>query len=259
LEVTRAWKENDDLESMDMLLNEIEEMGYSATLDTPMHQLAPAMIQLRPNAKVLWSHRDTAEIWYSSFVFIVYFAEQWQFGRPWKWVFPQITSWIWPIEELLLPFAGHQIGDPSRFTRIFPWYDLLKADEGPLKNDPVLKQNWIDLYNTTPQKLKEIIGDEEECNERFLEFNVKQGWAPLLTFLGISDEDELAQQPFPYVNERVTLIGAINVLHVLGAGLPLFAILCLYLPYRVARRLVFGSTPSSSRKANNKEKKMKSA
>ena len=65
--------------------------------------------------------------------------------------------------------------DSSRFTRIFPWHDLLKSEKGPLKNDPVLKQHWMDLYHSTPQNLKNAIADTGQEEDRFLEFNVKQG------------------------------------------------------------------------------------
>jgi acyl-CoA synthetase (AMP-forming)/AMP-acid ligase II len=192
----------------------------------------PGLFEVRPQAKVLWSHRNLAEQWYDLFIFIVLFAEQWQFGRPWKWIFPQATNWIYPFEEFLVPFH-HRIGsDPSLFTNIFPWYDLLRADESPFKTDPVLKQNWIDRYNNTPRQLKESIGcsEQDECKERFLAFNVKQGWGSLLEFLNISDDD-LGQQPFPQVNEHGTLVIVTKFMHALGAGLPIVAMLILYLLY----------------------------
>eukprot|EP01084_Bolivina_argentea_P214709 364488_1 len=44
--------------------------------------------------------------------------------------------------------------------------------------------------------------------DRLLLFDVKQGWEPLCTFLGIKD---VPQQPFPHSNERTLLTNAIKM------------------------------------------------
>lgn len=118
LEATKAWKEGSDLQPMEMLLEEIEAMGYSATQDTPMNFLATALIKLRPQRQgFCTAARDSAEEWYDSYVFIVEFTLRLQHGRPWKYVFPQISSWVRPILSLLLPLDHPEKAIKPSFDR----------------------------------------------------------------------------------------------------------------------------------------------
>ena len=202
LEVTKAWKEDANLQPMATLLDEIESLGYSATMDTPLNFMAPALMQLRPKAKVVYSRQDSAEKWYQSYVFIVEFIEGWECGRPWKFIFPKISQWMHPIMLLVLPFSFEDSTGPcrsNRFDRVLPWYDRMETTNSPWRTNPIIKEHWIQLYNDIPKQLKEAMGckEQEDCHN-LLEFNVKQGWRPLLEFLDIHDE-KLAQEPFPYV------------------------------------------------------------
>lgn len=275
LDVSKAWKLQGDLKPMKELVKEIEALGYSATLDTPMNLLAFGLMEIRPDAKVLWTHRDSAEQWYASFQFISEFAMQWQYGRPWRSIFPQMSRWIVPIEQLLLPFRSGQLSDleneDANFHHILPWYDQLRDDAPiPLRN-PEVKQNWINFYNDLPQLLKDAIVAQQKLPEsagekddiavvekRFLEFNVKQGWGPLLDFLDAPEDldvQELAEQPFPYVNEKRTLVIVNAVMNVLGAGLPLFVGMFLYLFFSFRRRVVSYVCSLVVRSDDLKEKK----
>mmetsp|Transcript_1349 Transcript_1349/g.2413 ORF Transcript_1349/g.2413 Transcript_1349/m.2413 type:complete len:159 (-) Transcript_1349:277-753(-) len=57
---TREWKHNNNnnLEPLERILQKVEALGYTATLDTSMNEFVPAFIVLRPRAKVVLSVRD---------------------------------------------------------------------------------------------------------------------------------------------------------------------------------------------------------
>ena len=139
---------------------------------------------------------------------------------------------------LVLPFSFEESTGPcrsNRFDRVLPWYDRMETSNSPWRTNPIIKEHWIQLYNDIPKQLKEDMGckEQEDCHN-LMEFNVKQGWRPLLEFLDIHDE-KLAQEPFPYVNERSTLMVISKIRDILGAGLPLFAMLFLYLMFLITK------------------------
>ena len=84
-EAARLAKFENNFTLFDELLEELETMGYNATLDYPMNLLAPLLAARRPNAKVLMTVRTSTRVWVESWcdindILSIFVA------RPWSWL-----------------------------------------------------------------------------------------------------------------------------------------------------------------------------
>lgn len=222
VQAAKDWKTKDDLSGVENLLQEMEAMGYTATLDTPIFLFAEPLAQLRPQAKVLLSVRDTPEKWHTSVLYIAVFISTLMYCRPWVWFIPDFTF----IDTLLEIIVGDEGGyekvpmrsNPDYLSRPLPWYEFFHLH--PMET-PEIRERTIAFHKNHQAKLEELLAED-----RLLVFNVKQGWEPLALFLGI-DDDELTSQAFPYLNERNTLEMVEKLLHVFAIGFPLWILFLL--------------------------------
>lgn len=142
---------------------------YAATVDWPACELWSELAAAHPDAKVLLSTRPT-ERWWSSY---------------------EAT-----IHQLLSMTAGMSLDDAPAEAR-----DMIE-----MAIEVIVRRSFgAEDYATLDRD--RIVGAYEAHNaevratapaDRFLEFDVAQGWEPLCAFLGVDVPDE----PFPNVNDR---------------------------------------------------------
>jgi hypothetical protein len=141
---------------------------YAAVADSPAVCFGPELIQAYPEAKVVLVERDI-ESWYDSFydVLIAHaFHPLASFGA---FLEPEIAG---PIVRNLHTIAGAYFRANTR-------------QEYAANARAVYREHYRMIREVTPK-------------ERLLEFDLKQGWAPLCEFLGRPIPDV----PFPKTNER---------------------------------------------------------
>jgi hypothetical protein len=140
--------------------------GYRATVDWPACVFWRELLGLHPDAKVLLSVRPS-EKWWNSFrqtIFEVITREQ--------------PEGMTPPPELA---AVMEMGQAVVRDRTFG-PDLASMTESEI----------VGVYEAHNQAVR-----DEAPADRFLEFDVVQGWEPLCTFLEVPVPDE----PFPNVND----------------------------------------------------------
>mmetsp|Transcript_10198 Transcript_10198/g.22078 ORF Transcript_10198/g.22078 Transcript_10198/m.22078 type:complete len:373 (+) Transcript_10198:166-1284(+) len=245
---TKEWKEENNLQSIQKMVEKIELLGYTATLDAPMNLLAPAFIRVRPDAKVLWNYRAKGmEDWYRSFGFINWWLEGFLFARPWKWIFPNVNEKNQPLFMILLPW----LEPPDRssagyFERPLPWFERQKGNVSFL-DDKEVKQNWMETYQSWPKQLKDALSEakgEDAIDTQYLEYTVQEGWEPLLGFLSDDADDRqkamesLSSKGFPHVNDRSTMILIRQIMDFIGMIFPLFVLFVAYVLYLLIRGFV---------------------
>ena len=264
----KVWKDDGNLDPMRRMVEEIEHLGYTATFDVPMNLLAPALIPVRPDAKVLWNYRAKgAEDWYESMSFINWFAAPLFYARPWKWFLPNPSSQMKYLVEMLASVDQPDLMYPDHLDRPLPWYEHLKDNKHPCQTNEQIKQNWTSAYASFPDLLQTALLEAkgtEGLNTQYLEYTVQEGWAPLLDFLlgqgGDHDEEFitiLSKQNFPHVNDRATLTMIRNVMEFIGMILPLFVIFILYSVLAIVRFLVGYKTKASGSRMMSAQKKSK--
>jgi hypothetical protein len=130
--------------------------------------MIPELVAAYPNAKFLLTLRDSQEIWWKSWegtVGMQFFEKRLRYK-----VFRTLISSV-------------------RFMRRTD--DMAQEDRIRLIQDfgPIGPQ----LYSQHNQRVRDLVPKEP-----LLEYNVKEGWKPLCTFLGVEAPDE----PFPRLNEK---------------------------------------------------------
>ena len=135
-------------------------LGYRACVDAPTCDLYQELMTIYPSAKVILNTRDSAAVWWRSF------------------------------STTLLPQAGPLFGIltfPVKFLR--EQRRLLVAIK---EKQDALEENGFGIkwYDRHVREVRERVPAE-----RLLEFNVKEGWAPLCDFLGV----EVPEEPFPHL------------------------------------------------------------
>lgn len=225
LKAAEDYKKHNNPEEMEALVRDIEREGYTATLDFPMHLLALPLAELRPNAKVLFTVRDNEQVWFESWSDITHLMGH-LVCRPWKWL---IGDFDFPEQLLTIleNFPPTHSQYPEHIRRPLPWFEILHSPS--IIEGPGQKERWITFHKESLKRCQDTLP-----SDRLLVFNVRQGWAPLLQFLGIDDE-KLSQEEFPNVNDRKSLQTVRWVMDVVAAGLPLWIALQTYLVYRISR------------------------
>jgi hypothetical protein len=235
IQAAQDWKLRNDTSTLESLVQDMEEAGFTATLDMPLHMFVEPLAKLRPSAKVLLSIRDSTEQWYQSFAFINSIFEPLLYCRPWIWFIPDL-KFNSPIIKLILDIDTiNMLDNPRYMTHVFPWYD--KIHQHPFLEDENTQQNWKTAYE---RRNKEII--DAFSADRLLVFNVKQGWEPLLDFLEIPiiENERIASivaEGFPHVNDRQMLENVRFAFHVIAMGFPFWILLFASMVFLVVRAL----------------------
>lgn len=236
---TKQWIEaaiqinkNGDLRLAEDLLLDIESRGYTATLDFPMNLFSKTFAELRPSAKVLFTMREDTDKWYDSWRNVTLVLSPF-YLRPWNWIV-DFTFLIKICEAFGFPY--YIAPSPEHISRPLPWYEKCHFRPAFDLGD-VSRERWIAFHNRIRKELEESLPAS-----RFLAFDVRQGWAPLLTFLQLENQyPELIgadAEPFPNVNDIESLKMVRNVMDIIAIGLPLWLLLlgwlCVTILYYIA-------------------------
>ena len=154
--------------------------GYQAIVDWPGCAFYEDLIQTNPDALVLLTVRDP-ESWYAS-----------------------VTNTIYEVSRR---FGGSRGASPlSLVARIF-FRDRLRV--GRMINALVWQETFggnfeekdhaIAVFNQHIESVKQRVPPD-----RLLVYNVKEGWEPLCTFLGVAVPTDT---PFPHLNDRANFAG----------------------------------------------------
>ena len=214
-----------DTTVLEGLVAEMEQRGYTATLDFPLFLFALPMAELRPEAKVLLSVRDSPDAWYRSFVYINRLMATYWSARPWVWMSPNFMELYPPIHKALLGIEQVELTVPRDMARPLPWYEKVHAfDENHVN---FRRSEWVSAYKEHNNRIIDALP-----SNRVLEFNAKQGWEPWIDFFNITNVSELSEE-FPYVNERRVLELGVQLLDVIAIGFPFFVGLALFLAFKI--------------------------
>ena len=153
----------------------------------------PELIAAYPNAKIIVCMRDADE-WMKSMI---------------------STSGVAIRSLSLMVFARLDYSNTGRQTAMF--HSLVNGLFGKdfLQHQDHTKEKYLELH----EEVRQIVPED-----RLLEFQLKQGWAPLCNFL----EKDVPEKPFPHVNEsaefntRMELMGKRTMIRVSKKYLPMF-------------------------------------
>lgn len=230
-DAVEEWKYQNRTKIMSSLVDDMEKLGYTATLDFPLFLFAVPIFELRPEAKVLLSVRDSPEAWFRSFQYIYEKAATVTFCRPWSWIVGQAHEMVAMSSSILK--ATHDIDFryleyPEDKMRYFPWYERLHPIED---NHPNLRKDQnIQMYMDHVKEVERSIPPDN-----LLVYNVKDGWRPWVAFFKISD-NSMTSEDFPFVNDRATLDVLSQILDMVGLLCPIWALLTLRFLYGIAVR-----------------------
>jgi hypothetical protein len=154
--------------------------GYKAALDYPQAHFYKEMMAGFPEAKVILTVRD-ADRWYESTLETIYQGSA-------------LPAWL---TRLLPPYRGFE-----RMVRETVWQRIF---HGRFED----RQYAISVFNAHIAEVKATVPPD-----KLLVFDVKQGWEPLCTFLGVP----VPPRPFPHVNERRLMKGALLLGKLLPVG-----------------------------------------
>jgi hypothetical protein len=138
------------------------------------------------------------------------------------------------------PFQWPYPAYPDHVNRILPWYDEIRI----LPGIDLQLEEWGQLHDAFHQQVVEEIPAQD-----LLIYNVKQGWAPLVPFLGL--DESLAEKDFPRVNDLQTITTIRKVMDVIAVTFPLWVLGFFYVVYRMILalfRLIFGAKKMTTKK-----------
>ena len=163
--------------------------GLSASVDFPMSLYWKDLMEMYPNAKVLLTVRDPNK-WYLSVKNSI------------RKVGAFIDSWGSLPLRLALKLTGKQAG-PALYTVNAPTYLGPKYPHGMYGAIDAGEETAVRFFNDwKAQVIREVPAD------RLLVFEVKQGWAPLCKFLGVTQPEG----PFPNTNDTKEVLQKIGML-----------------------------------------------
>jgi hypothetical protein len=139
--------------------------GYQATVDWPGCNFYREYLRLYPEAKVILTTRDP-DRWYDSARQTIYYVMN---------AFPR---WIIP----LVP----------RMRRTWRMLDRLIWD-GMFRGRFEDRAHAIEVFNRHNEEVRRVVPPD-----RLLVYEVKEGWGPLCSFLGVSAPE---CEPFPHLND----------------------------------------------------------
>jgi Sulfotransferase domain len=144
--------------------------GYAATVDWPACELWAELALLYPDAKVLLSTRPT-ERWWASYEATIH---QLQMQEPTAEQIAESPAALGALWEMAIEVITKRSFGTDEYRSLHE--DDFKA---------AYERHNDEVRRTAPA-------------DRFLDFDVVQGWEPLCAFLGVDVPDE----PFPNVNDR---------------------------------------------------------
>lgn len=164
----------------------------TAAVDQPCAAFAEELLEAYPEAKVLLTVRDSPEAWHRSMretiCALIALCSPLSVRHP---------GWN-PLFCLQRFFAPRMPGPKD--TQIFS-DKLVDALDG----DRIHEADGLGLYVAHNERVRALVREQgRDGKECFLEFNVKQGWAPLCEFLGVEvprEETSGLGMPFPRVND----------------------------------------------------------
>ena len=177
--------------SSDEVLDMVTREGYNATCDEPAADMYEAQLRKFPHAKVILTVRDSGKAWAASWKGLAAFIEVQE--RPFSLSYPTFIQWI--------PFmrAWRRMRDVIGTHLGLPPGMLVR---GSLESQ--IDDAWLaSQYQAHNAQVRDRVPAAQ-----LLEFNVKEGWAPLCAFLG----KDIPPGPFPNVNESADLILATRVM-----------------------------------------------
>ncbi len=139
--------------------------GYQATVDWPSCSFYEDLMRYYPDAKIVLTVREP-ERWYDSAYHTIYYVRQ---------TFP---SWIMPLYPRMRIFR--------RILDRFIW-------EGTFRGRFDDRKFAIEVFNRHNERVREVVPPD-----RLLIFEVREGWEPLCSFLGVPIP---AGKPFPHLND----------------------------------------------------------
>ena len=172
-------------EYMDAYLNKILALGFNATLDGPMNLLTIEIFRRYPNAKVLFNERDSPEVWAES-VYYLYQTFYKAFGAPFKWLIDMKFVQAVPTKYSKVHHIKDVPCEPTMWTRLLFWWDC--------RTHSATKDELVAHFHEHKNNVIRVVP-----KNKLLFFNVKQGWDPLVNFLGVSRP---ADSDFPFLNEK---------------------------------------------------------
>lgn len=148
--------------------------GYQATVDWPACTFYKELMEIYPDAKVLLTVRDP-EKWYES---------------AYNTIFPLLYRKRFSCLNLLFKLFVQKVPLLLQMLNTLIW-------DGTFHGRFTDKEHAIEVFNQHIEGVKKHVPPE-----RLLIYNVKEGWEPLCTFLGV----EVPQnKPFPHLNDRATV------------------------------------------------------
>lgn len=153
-----------------------------AITDTPCVIFHRELLAAYPDAKVILTQRDDADVWFlSQMSTVVPYAAQ---ILPQTWYQRLKAAWFSPLDA-----------------------NLVALTELLMYESPTYSALWRDYHDTTTAA-KQVYEDYNAeikrlvPKEKLLVFNVKEGWGPLCEFLG----QEVPEGPFPRRNDTMQFV-----------------------------------------------------
>jgi len=156
--------------------------GYTATADLPTSLYYEQLQVKYPDCKFILTTRDNSEVWF----------------RSWN-VMVTSTSWT---TTYIFQYMFHHV---RKVALYFRWLSAIVNDDTNMLSTPLNqplpvqnKHRAIASYEEHNRRVREVIP-----SHRLLEYNVKDGWAPLCQFLEITDN--CPHSPFPNTNTSLVM------------------------------------------------------
>ena len=164
-------------------LAQVLEGKYVSTLDFPASLFFQDLQEMYPDAKVVLSVRDSAEQWYASAEKTIFMHGLYSLSLSRN----TFSNGVWVGFGMWLCNKLTKTGRRSAGMLSELWKPVMGGTrEETLAN----YYAWIDMVKRTVPP------------HRLLVFNVSQGWAPLVEFLGVPTPTE----PFPFENDTATFL-----------------------------------------------------
>ena len=210
LDKMHLWALTSDV-ALERLTQKILSLGYNATLDSPCAVFSLRWAKRFPNAKVIFTHRDSTEEWAKSHE-----------GLLNAFRFSQVFPW-----NALNDFKFNILGEMQEFEwdhvvklghSMLPWVNYVE-DLGIQNVSPEgSNMSSADMFRRWESKVTKTVPAE-----RLLKFNVKQGWDPLVRFLGKT----APASSFPRLNDK-NEVAIMKLVFLVGVyGWPFFAFIIL--------------------------------
>jgi len=192
--------------------------GFNATLDWPVIDYLPELLEQYPHAKVILTVRDNGMAWARSMMVLNHLVRL--MDAPFSWKYPNPIRLFFPTWAANIHTVRCYLG--TRLASL-QWSECeLLEDSGP-----ILDASWLAEQYDNHVAYIQSLGIPDD---RLLIFNAKQGWAPLCEFLS----KPIPNVPFPHAGESAFLRRAASFFQVV---LVLWIPVVMLLLWSLLRRL----------------------